>query len=44
MTVAAAATKELRDRSNGAGTPSFRDLAWSVAGAATVSPLLLKTK
>jgi uncharacterized protein YfiM (DUF2279 family) len=44
MTVAVAATKELRDRSTGAGTPSFRDFGWGVAGAAAVSPLLLRTK
>ena len=43
-TVAAAAAKELRDRYASTGTPSFRDFAWDVAGAAAVLPLLLRAK
>jgi putative lipoprotein len=43
LTIGAAVGKELRDRT-GKGTPSVRDVVWGLAGAATVSPLLMKTK
>jgi uncharacterized protein YfiM (DUF2279 family) len=44
VTTSAAAAKELHDRRTAAGDPSLRDFAWSVVGAAAVSPLLLKAK
>jgi putative lipoprotein len=43
VTVGAAFTKELRDR-GGKGTASFKDAAWSLAGAAAISPVLARTK
>jgi uncharacterized protein YfiM (DUF2279 family) len=42
-TVGVSVAKELLDRSRGK-VPSFRDVAWGLAGAATISPLLLRTK
>ena len=42
-TVGMTVAKELLDRSHGK-KPSFRDIAWGVAGAAAISPLLLRTK
>jgi uncharacterized protein YfiM (DUF2279 family) len=44
VTLSASVAKELRDRVTGRGTPSFRDFTWSLAGAAAVSPLLLRSK
>ena len=43
VTLGAVIAKELRDR-NGKGTPSARDVAWGLAGAAAISPLLMKAK
>ena len=43
LSLTASLGKELRDRS-GRGTPSVRDAAWGIAGAAAISPLLLKAK
>jgi putative lipoprotein len=42
-TLGLSVAKELHDRSR-KGTPSLRDVAWGLAGAAAVSPLLLRTK
>jgi uncharacterized protein YfiM (DUF2279 family) len=39
---AVAIGKELRDR-GGRGDPSPRDAAWTMAGAAAISPILLRT-
>jgi uncharacterized protein YfiM (DUF2279 family) len=44
VTAASVAAKEIRDRLTGRGTPSVKDAAWGLAGAAAVSPLMLKTK
>lgn len=43
VSVSAIVAKELRDR-NGRGTPSVKDAAWGLAGAAAISPLLARTK
>ena len=43
VTAGVSVAKELHDR-NGNGTPSARDVAWGLAGAAAISPLLLRTK
>ena len=43
VSVAAVAAKELRDR-NGHGTPSVKDAVWGLAGAAAISPVLIRTK
>jgi putative lipoprotein len=43
VSVGAAFTKEFRDR-GGPGTASVKDAAWSLAGAAAVSPVLARTK
>ena len=43
ISLTASLAKELRDRS-GKGTPSLKDAAWGLAGAAAISPLLLKAK
>lgn len=42
-TLSVVVAKELRDRQE-KGTPSLRDVGWGLAGAATVTPLLLRTK
>ena len=42
-TVGLSVAKELLDRRRGKA-PSVRDVAWGVAGAAAISPLLLRTK
>lgn len=42
-TLGLSVAKELRDR-GGRGTPSVRDAVWGLAGAAAVTPLLLRTK
>jgi putative lipoprotein len=43
VTVGAAFTKEFRDR-GGKGTASLKDAAWTLAGAAAISPVLLRAK
>ena len=43
VTFGISVAKELRDRT-GKGTPSVRDVVWGMAGAAAISPLLLRTK
>lgn len=43
VTVALATAKELRDRT-GEGTPSLKDVGWSLAGAAAISPVLARSK
>jgi uncharacterized protein YfiM (DUF2279 family) len=43
VTAGAALTKELRDR-GGKGASSAKDAAWSLAGAAAISPVLARTK
>ena len=43
LSVTAALGKEIRDR-NGRGDPSVKDAAWSLAGAAAISPVLARSK
>jgi uncharacterized protein YfiM (DUF2279 family) len=43
LSTAVALGKELKDR-RGRGDPSVKDAVWTLAGAAAISPLLLKTK
>ena len=43
LSASAAVGKELRDR-RGRGDPSIKDCAWTLAGAAAISPALLRTR
>jgi hypothetical protein len=43
MSTTVALGKELRDR-GGRGDPSIKDAAWTLAGAAAISPMLARTK
>jgi uncharacterized protein YfiM (DUF2279 family) len=43
VSLSAVVGKELRDR-NGRGDPSVKDAVWGLAGAAAITPVLLKTR
>ena len=43
ISLIAVSAKEFRDRA-GRGTPSVKDAVWGLAGAAAISPVLMRTK
>lgn len=43
LSASVAVGKEIRDR-GGQGDPSLKDLAWTLAGAAAISPALARTR